>query len=406
MVHHFKLLENLTSFHTFIITEQIHSMHYDYIIAGSGCAGLSLLYNLLKSPTLKTKKILVLDAEEKVSNDRTWCFWEKENGTFESIVYHKWKRLKFLNQSFHKEFKLQDYSYKMIRGIDFYDFVISYAKGFNNVSFQYEKIISIDSDQEKALVQTDKSSYSSEYVFNSTQLFSPTTTTENSLLQHFKGWFIKTKENTFDPNVGTLMDFSLKQKNGATFMYVLPTSTTEALVEYTLFTKHLLNKDEYDLELKNYIKNTLGIDEYEISHTEFGVIPMSLANFSRTVPSNKRIINIGTTGGFTKASSGYTFQFIQKHTSDIIRLLEQNKEPKPKISFRENMYQWYDRTLLDVLISKKLEGEEVFSTMFKKVNPEIILAFLGNESSVWEDFKAIKCFPLLPFLTSGIKQLK
>ena len=62
-------------------------MKYDYIIAGSGCAGLSLLHKILQTPSLQNKSILVIDKDQKKSNDRTWCFWEKNPGPFESIVY-------------------------------------------------------------------------------------------------------------------------------------------------------------------------------------------------------------------------------------------------------------------------------------------------------------------------------
>ena len=72
---------------------------YDYIISGSGCAGLSLLYRLLKDPTLNTKKILVIDKTEKKINDRTWCYWEKGKGLFESIVTHEWQELEFLTSN-------------------------------------------------------------------------------------------------------------------------------------------------------------------------------------------------------------------------------------------------------------------------------------------------------------------
>ncbi|WOC40926.1 hypothetical protein [Polaribacter sp. HL-MS24] len=53
-------------------------MKYDYIIAGSGCAGLSLLHSLLNTPSLQNTSILVIDQDQKQHNDRTWCFWEKQ----------------------------------------------------------------------------------------------------------------------------------------------------------------------------------------------------------------------------------------------------------------------------------------------------------------------------------------
>lgn len=379
---------------------------YDYIITGSGCAGLSLLYRILKDPILKSKKILIIDKTEKNTNDRTWCFWEKGEGVFESIVMHEWKTLLFKTSDFSRQFDLEQYRYKMIQGIDFYQFVLSFAKNFDNVTFKYEKVTNILSDQDSATVETDRGSYSANYIFNSTSLFNPDINTKNSLLQHFTGWVIKTDEPTFDSKVGTLMDFSVSQKNGATFMYVLPTSSTEALVEYTLFSEKVLEKNEYKTALENYIKNDLQINDYEITHTEFGVIPMSLAKFDRNPNAGKRIINMGTAGGFTKASSGYTFQFVQKNSELIIKNLRNNEDPNVEKTFRDGMYEWYDRTLLEVILSGKLAGKDIFALMFKKLSPEKILKFLGNESSFLDDIKIMSTLPIKPFLLGGIKQLK
>ena len=381
-------------------------MKYDYIIAGSGCAGLSLLYRILKDPQLCKKNVLVVDKEQKDTNDRTWCFWEKGNGLFESIVTHQWKTLEFLSDDFERKFDMSEYRYKMIQGIDFYNFVLDFAKQFKNVTFASENITAITSLGDLAEISTENTKYQANYVFNSTNIFYPKMDTENSLLQHFEGWVIKTTAPVFDKNVGRLMDFRLSQKHGATFMYVLPTSETEALVEYTLFTEKVLEKEQYKTALKEYIQEYLQIEEYEVLHTEFGIIPMSLAKFSRKVPNEKCIINLGTAGGFTKASSGYTFQFVQKHTENIIKLLQLGKHPNPQLSFRDKMYQWYDRTLLEVILSEKMEGKEVFATIFKNREIETILAFLGNESSVWEDMKVMSCLPIMPFLTSGMKQLR
>ena len=380
-------------------------LKYDYVIAGSGCAGLSLLYRLLIDPVLQSKKILVIDRIQKNTNDRTWCFWEEGKGLFESLVIHEWKSLIFKNEDFTRQFDLEKYRYKMIQGKDFYEFVLSYAANFENVTFKNENIKGITSDAIEATVETEKNRYKSEYLFNSTSLFNPKITVENSLLQHFTGWVIKTKEATFDSKVGTLMDFTLDQKHGATFMYVLPTSSTEALVEYTLFSKSVLPKEEYKTALTHYIKNNLQISDYEITHTEFGIIPMSLAKFERKSDAFNRIINIGTAGGYTKASSGYTFQFVQKNTAQIVKNLLQQKNPNPEKSFDDKRYEWYDRVLLEVILSGKMEGKEIFSMMFSKRLPEDILKFLGNESSILDDLKIVTALPIGPFMMAGLKQL-
>ncbi|MFD2203881.1 lycopene cyclase family protein [Shivajiella indica] len=381
------------------------ALNYDYIIAGSGLSGLSLLYRLLKLESLSKKNILVIDSMKKSKNDRTWCYWEKEPGPFESIVCHQWNALQFFSPQVAKEFEMKDYRYKMIQSGDFYDHVLDFVKGFPNVKFVQEKIIEILEEGEEAKVKTDKGSYLADFIFNSTSLFFPKMGEENTLLQHFLGWYIRTEQPIFNPKVGTLMDFTLAQTHGTTFMYVLPTSENVALVEYTLFTERVLKEEEYKEALKSYIKDKLGISNYEIIHSEFGVIPMSLAKFPSHLGKDKRIINIGTAGGYTKPSTGYTFQFVQKHVGKIVDQLIRNEPPIVVPSFRERMFEWYDRTLLDVLLTKSMTGEEIFSSLFKRVDPERILAFLANESGFWEEFKIRNSVPLFPFMYSGIKQL-
>ena len=97
---------------------------YDYIMAGGGLAGLSLAYYMNQS-VLRNKRILIIDKDEKKKNDRTWCFWEKEGqGTFDPIVFRAWQQVYFYgNDGFEKTLDLGQYTYKWIRGLDFYTFV-------------------------------------------------------------------------------------------------------------------------------------------------------------------------------------------------------------------------------------------------------------------------------------------
>lgn len=379
--------------------------NYDYIFAGSGLAGLSLLYRLLTEEELCKKRVLVIDQSQKNQNDRTWCFWERENGPFEQLVSKQWSSLRFFSPSVTREFALREYRYKMIQSGDFYRHVLDFVAGFPNVEFLKEKIEEIGDSENGAFVKTENNTYTADFVFNSTSLFYPVMGEENTLLQHFMGWFIQCEHPVFDDKVGTLMDFTVSQSHGTTFMYMLPTTENEALVEYTLFSEKVLEKSSYELALTEYIEQILQLDNYKISHREFGVIPMSKAKFPRYVGKKKCIINIGTAGGHTKASSGYTFQFVQDQVGKIIDALKKGESPLVTLSWRDKMFQWYDMTLLDVLLDKKIEGEELFSLLFKGNDPERILAFLANESGFWEEFKIRNSVPFWPFFTSGMKEL-
>lgn len=378
---------------------------FDYIISGSGLSGLSLLHRLVRDHQFSEKKILVIDGEKKTKNDRTWCFWEKGEGTFEPIVHYSWSRLNFFTPEFSKNFQMKSYRYKMILAEDFYRYVLESAAKNPNVTFLTENIQKIYTEGNRGVVETHSNSFDGEYVFNSTHLFYPEITPKNSLLQHFLGWKIKVQKPVFNPNEATLMDFTLDQKHGTTFMYMLPTNPHEALVEYTLFSEEVLDREQYEAELKAYIQDKLQIDNFEITHEEFGIIPMSLARFDRSTGAGKRIINLGTAGGFTKASTGYTFSFVQKHLDKLVASLKQGQSPALSKTFQDRKYEWYDRTLLDVLLSKKIEGREIFAQLFKNVPPESVLAFLANESTAWEEFRIRNSVPLAAFMGSGIKQL-
>nr|MBA4168638.1 lycopene cyclase [Chitinophagaceae bacterium] len=72
---------------------------YDYLIAGSGAAGLSLLMHMIGSGKFTGKRILLVDRAPKNTNDRTWCFWEREAGLFEQVVHKRWNKMWFHDRS-------------------------------------------------------------------------------------------------------------------------------------------------------------------------------------------------------------------------------------------------------------------------------------------------------------------
>ena len=75
--------------------------------------------------------------------------------------------------------------------------------------------------------------------------------------------------------------------------------------------KHL---NDYDNQLEKYIKETLRIKNYKINYQEEGAIPL----FYPQIKIEKNKINIGSAGGMTRLSTGYTFLNIQMLTKKYI----------------------------------------------------------------------------------------
>jgi lycopene beta-cyclase len=373
---------------------------YDYVFTGAGAAGLSLIMRMLKSGRFKDKTFLLVDRDRKEDNDRTWCFWEAGKGFFEPVVHKRWDYMWFHGDGFSKKYKIRPYQYKMIRGKDFYSYCLDYIKQQENVRLLFEPIKQITNLERTAMLEIENGEryYAREWLFNSIPFEKiPKNEQTQTLLQHFKGWFVETDAPAFDPAACTLMDFRVGQEHGTTFVYTMPLDERHALVEYTLFSESLLQDEQYEQGLEAYLRDYLKLENYTVTEKEFGVIPMTSHQFD---PGENRIVNIGTTGGQTKASSGYTFQFIQQHSADILYSLDMYRHPRPE-SMHSGRFGFYDRVLLDVLVHGELTGKQIFTRMFRRNSPQRIFRFLDNITYLVEDLMVIGSLPTMPFFRAA-----
>ncbi|WJS97078.1 lycopene cyclase family protein [Flavobacterium johnsoniae] len=373
--------------------------HFDYIFTGSGLASLMTVYKMILSGKFSDKSILLLDQNAKKTNDRTWCFWEKEESIWNSIISKNWDSALFANESFKRNMALKPYKYNQIRGIDFYNFVFEAIAKHPNITFLNEKVTDINELETHVFVGTEENRYTANYLFNSiyTKAFAERQTKYPVLQQHFIGWFVKTETEVFDSETTTFMDFSVEQKGNTRFMYVLPISKTEALIEYTLFSEKLLSNDEYENEIQIYLQK-LGSQQYEIIEKEQGSIPMTCYPFWKK--NTKRVLNIGTAGGWTKASTGYTFKNSDKKSSQLVEFLQSvaSDSLSMKTFHKKSRFWFYDLLLLNILYRHNELGNSIFSSLFKKGNPQLIFKFLDQETNMIEDLKVILKCPKIPFI--------
>jgi lycopene beta-cyclase len=363
--------------------------HYDYIFTGAGLSALMTVCKMIESGRFQDKSILIIDENAKKTNDRTWCFWSTHPADWQRVVSKKWDSALFANENFRRILDLQPYQYNRIKGLDFYNQAFDLLSKNDHITFLNQKVVNLKETESHVLVQTETESFSGSKVFNS--IYDPKKAASQSqypvLQQHFIGWIIKSAKPAFHPEYATFMDFSVAQKGNTRFMYVLPTTEHEALLEYTLFSHTLLKQEEYEKEIQNYLEK-LGITEYEIVEKEQGSIPMTCYPFWKA--NTRNIMQIGTAGGWTKASTGYTFKNADKKSSDLVAFLEKTTD---FTKFHKKTKFWfYDLLLLDILDRKNEMGATIFSALFKEGNPTLIFKFLDEETSFLEDLKVIwKC---------------
>ncbi len=375
---------------------------YDYIIVGNGLAGLQLALKMAGDKFFQNKSIALIDASEKLENDKSWSFWEKQAGHWEDIVHKSWQKAKIITSTNHLELSLDPYLYKTVRSLDFYNHAKSVLSKHPNFKFIVDNVLSV-SDDEIPLVTTSKYKFSANHVFDSRIPKAYFSSDHNAIKikQHFKGIFIKTFKPHFDSSEFTMMDYRLKDAGQTTFNYVLPFSETEALIEFTYFTSEIVTEETYHRHIEKYISEILGISDYKITETESGIIPMTTFPFNKF--SSKTITKIGTGGGWVKASTGYSFKHTEKKVAKIVENLKEGKMPSEGLF--QSKYKFYDKIFLKVLKDENQKGEWIFEQFYSKNEVQTMFRFLDEESTFTEELQIMMSLFSWSFIKAFFKTL-
>ena len=347
---------------------------FDYIIIGGGCAGLSLAYELDVYEKLNNKTIAIIEPREKYEKDKSWSFWKVTHHNFNDCVKKSWENFSINTPNKTNLLECNKYPYQSIDSGLFYKKINDKLKENKNVHF-FKDLKEID--------------LKSSFIFNSVPSIKKD---HRNLWQHFRGIEIVTQNNFFDEKIFNLMDFDCEQRESVHFFYTLPYSKTTALVETTWLSKmNDSSQLDYDNQLKDYIEKHLNLKNYKITYKEEGAIPL----FYPSDEQEKNKINIGTAGGMTRLSTGYTFLNIQEHSKYIRENIENiSKVKKFEISKK---YQFLDDVFLRVLEKNPEMMPDIFFKMFKS-SPKTVIKFLSNKSNFLEDLSIILRMPKWTFI--------
>jgi len=220
----------------------------------------------------------------------------------------------------------------------------------------------------------------------------PPAVPDGIMLQHFIGLEVRSDRPVFDAGTAVLMDFRVDQSCGMHFIYLLPFSATEALVESTLFSPKRLEDRFYLDAIENYLGTHYGLHSYETVRRERGVIPLG-----RLPQRDPDIPGIGGNGGAIRPSSGYAFIFIQKqidmaiagfHQTGVLRF----RTPHSSVDL------WMDAVLLSVLRHWPERAPELFLRMGRALDGDEFARFLSGEADWPLRLKVVMAMPKWPFL--------
>ena len=347
---------------------------FDYIIIGGGCAGLSLAYELDLHSKLKDKTLAIVEPRDQYKRDKTWSFWKVSPHNFEDCTIKSWDNFTINIPSHLKHVDCKNMPYQTIDSGLFYQKIIDKIKQNNNIYF-FKNINEVNTENS--------------FIFNSV---GDKIDNKSSLWQHFSGIEIETSKDFFDEKIFNLMDFDCDQKNSVHFFYTLPFSKTKALIETTWISDlNNTSLNDYDIQLKDYIEDKLKIKNYKINYKETGAIPLFHPNNIKKLNQ----IEIGTAGGMTRLSTGYTFLNIQEQSKYIRKNIENIKDTK--IFSIERKYEFLDNIFLKVLKKNPERMAQIFYKMFNS-SPNTVINFLSNKSNILEDISIISKMPKWVFL--------
>jgi lycopene beta-cyclase len=369
------------------------SQHYDYAFAGAGASTTLQLMSLERRGLLQNKSVLIIDPDEKIKNDKTYCFWSNTSDAItnncEAIISYKWNKI-IVNNDVQES--ISPLAYSHVSGSDVYNELRRIIHTYN-ITRIFDSVLTIEHTNDVLNINTKATTYQAKLMFDSRPpTYKPLLANESHLAQSFIGYVITTVEEITSQDCVRLMDFEVAQQGYTQFMYVLPFNANTALVELTRFGSDVITPNEAEPVLKEYIQSHFG--EYTIVDIEKGCIPMSNAEID--IDEIKNVIPIGARAGAIKSSTGYAFKNMFYQAEQLADNIQHQQKLTTK--HNKNRFTFYDRLLLLILKDEAEMGKPIFKTLFQKNKAVNVLHFIEEKTSIVQDLKILSSLPIKPFL--------
>ena len=370
----------------------------DLLVLGGGCAGLSLA-SQLSTTGLRTPKTLMLEQRNQYKNDRTWCFWADNSTSFSAMATHQWSDLVVQHHQTKVRFRCAQTPYRMLPSDK------CYADASNrihqNPQIQLKLGVTIQGEPiqkgDKWLVETNAGTYLAKWLVDTRPMRLPLAG-DAVLWQSFLGQEIECVAPVFDPSSATLMDFSADHPQWVSFTYILPLSTTRALIEFTVFSVEPLSAHDLSRHLTSAVLKQVGGASFSILRSEHGILPMGFtASPIAHPPFSKTYIRAGLSVGAGRAATGYAFLRIQRWAKQCAHSLANGVGPVAQ-NADSFLLRQMDRIFLQVIRHQPLLAPYLFSAMFSKVKSERMIRFLSDDASFLDCAAVVCALPFKPFL--------
>ncbi|MFM8457032.1 MAG: lycopene cyclase family protein, partial [Ignavibacteria bacterium] len=132
----------------------MHESNYiaDYVFIGLGAANSLIIKQMHAHDMLSTASLVIIDPDEKMLNDKTFCFWAQDKEItelgFASLINHSWGRLGINDED---PQSVWPYTYHHISSLILYDDIRSILSSCN-VVFIRERAESIEKNPNASIL--------------------------------------------------------------------------------------------------------------------------------------------------------------------------------------------------------------------------------------------------------------
>lgn len=365
---------------------------FDLVILGGGCAGLSLATQLIQSNS--TLSVLVLERRSIYIQDRTWCYFGDKSMP-RADAQHRWLSMRVSSNCGEVVVDCSTSPYEMINAAQFYKNAQKLIDQSNLVNLQLGTNVIKSPEKYGDLWQitTDNNIFQSRYIVDTRPVDQPRRGGAK-LWQSFYGAEIECEFDTFNVSCGDLMDFSAADACGCRlvlpksvcFVYVLPTSTRKALIEFTVFGLDPLTPVDLEKLLQQAITQRLCGTDFKVIRRECGVLPMG----TRSTKSFQDFsyVTAGLTAGGARPSSGYAFARIQNWALSCAESLRSGNGP---VKHAQDSYlqKFMDGLFLKLVRSRPDLAPDLFVALFAGTKAPSVIRFLSDRASLTDYMRVI-----------------
>lgn len=363
---------------------------HDVVILGAGVAGLCLARALLDAGG--PWSILLVDGARDEHELRALSLWTSAPTPLDDLVRHRWARLLVADgRGTPRAAQLVTHRYQTLFFADLQR-AVKAALGADPRHRVVEGRAgalrtAVDGVEVEVGAETVRARWAFDGRFRRADLGEGPAA---PLWQHFHGILVRSAAEVFDPSTVVFLDFRSELPAGTAFVYLLPFSTREALVE--LVTLHPVDAEGV---LQRYLARVHGAGVVEVVGREGGVSPLTARRFEPF--DGPRTRRIGIPAGRVKASTGYALARILDDSAAIVRSLQTRGHPMVRPPGRR-LYRLLDAVFLTLWARWPERMPGVFAAMFTRVPADRVLRFLDERASVRDLATILARLPWAPFL--------